>query len=303
MIGHLRVRSGWSQLGILAGLLGAAFFLTSIFMVIYLLANGVRTATIDFTNPEMLRAMKWMQGISSITIFFLPAYFYARITFTGKYLYFLGLKPAEKRFMYYLSIVCILAAFPFVIWLGEINQLVPMSDWMKNLEKEAMTQMQAFLKASSTLDVIVNVFIIAFLPAICEELCFRGALQRILIQITKNAWAGIIVASILFSAFHFQFQGFLPRMFLGVVLGALFWYSSSLWPSIIAHFVNNAVQVVAVSYSPEYIDSNPQLPVFAAIISGLAVAAILYYYRKRSTASFAKTYKTEELTRSNEFIA
>ncbi len=127
---------------------------------------------------------------------------------------------------------------------------------MLDLEKDTTKQVQAFLKADNIFDIIINVFVIAFLPAVCEEICFRGALQRIIINLSKNAWLGIIITAILFSALHMQFLGFLPRMFLGIVLGALYWYSGSIWPSVLAHFVNNAVQVVGVSYAPEYVEKE-----------------------------------------------
>jgi membrane protease YdiL (CAAX protease family) len=306
MIGHLRVKSPWSQLGIFLGLFGAAFLLASVMMAIVVMAMGFPVTgmdKLDWSEPRILSTMKMVQALSSILIFLLPALFFALITYNGRPFYFLGLRPVRKRQMYFLAIICILAAFPFVLWLGEINQYIPLPKWMNGLENDATKQMQAFLKADNGLDVVINVFIIAFLPALCEEICFRGALQRIIIHITKNPWLGIIVTSILFSALHLQFQGFLPRMFLGVVLGALYWYSGSLWPCIVAHFVNNGVQVVAVSYAPEYVNKNPSVPVFAALISGVAVWGILWVYKSLSTVTYAKEYEPDELNRTNQFLA
>jgi membrane protease YdiL (CAAX protease family) len=92
-------------------------------------------------------------------------------------------------------------------------------------------------------------------------------------------------------------------MFLGIVLGAIYWYSGSLWPSILAHFVNNAVQVVAVSYAPEFIEKNPPISIIAAIISGLLVWGILWMFKSYSTVTYEKVYEPEELNRSNQFIA
>jgi uncharacterized protein len=303
MIGHLRVQSPWSQLGIFFGLLGAAFIVTSLMMFAILFSGGVNPQKIDLVNPDTLMTMKWLQAMSSVTIFFLPAWLYGVICFNGRPFYFLGLRPAEKQSMYVLAILCILLAFPFVLWLGQLNQQIPLPEWVKGLEEDATRQMEAFLRADSLGDVLINVFIIALLPAICEEICFRGALQRILIHIFRSPWIGIIVASIIFSAIHFQFQGFLPRMFLGVVLGALYWYSGSLWPSILAHFVNNAVQVVVVSYYPEYVTVNPDVPVYMGLLSGVFVAAILWLYGKQSTASYKKIYNTNELNEHNQFLA
>lgn len=302
MIGHLRVKSPWTQLGIFLGLFGIAFILLAI-AVLLMGHQGTGMEKLDWSRPDVVSNMKLIQALSSILLFLLPAIAFALLTYYGRPLYFLGLRPAPLKQMYVLAIVGIIVAFPFVFWLGELNHQIPLPKWMGNMENDATKQMQAFLKAENITDVILNVFIIAFLPAFCEELCFRGALQRIIIHITKNAWIGIIVTSILFSALHLQFQGFLPRMFLGVILGAIYWYSGSLWPSILAHFVNNAVQVVAVSYAPEYIEKNPPISIYVALVSGLLLWGILWVFKSYSTVTYQKIYEPEELNRSNQFIA
>ena len=306
MTGHLRVSSPWSQLGIFLGLFGGAFVISSVLMGIFILSKGVPIQdanNIDWSKPELISTMKWIQGISSILIFLLPAVLYARISFTAKPFYFLGLKQAEKLHMYGLAILCIMLAFPFVIWLGELNQHIPLPDWMTAMEKDTAKQMEALLKVHKPIDIVINVLIIAVLPAICEELCFRGALQRILINCTKNPWAGIIFTAILFSALHLQFQGFLPRMFLGVVLGALYWFSGSLWTSIVAHFITNAVQVLVASYATKYISENPVVRFYLALISALAVFGILRLYQRLSTITWSKVYDRNGLTPHNNYIA
>ena len=306
MTGHLRVSSPWSQLGIFLGLFGGAFVISSILMGAFILAKGVPIQdadNIDWTKPGMVSTMKWIQGVSSILIFLLPAVLYAKISFRSNSFYFLGLKKAEKSVMYGIAILCIMLAFPFVIWLGELNQHIPLPKWMTSMEKDTAKQMEALLKVNNPMDIVINVLIIAVLPAICEELCFRGALQRILIHCTKNPWAGIIITAVLFSALHLQFQGFLPRMFLGIVLGALYWYSGSLWTSILAHFVNNGVQVIAVSFAPQYVSQNPTMPVYAGLISGIIVFIILWIYARLSTVTYSKMYETDRLSMTNQFLA
>jgi len=295
MIGHLRIKSPWKQLAVLL-----AFPLV---LVLASLMTADKAPKINLTDPEAINAMKWAQALSSIILFLVPTFLFAVFTFTGKYGYFLGFKKAEKPNMYVLAALCILLAFPFVVLLGQLNQMIPLPPSVVELENKANGQIEAFFKSTKAIDVITNVFIIGLLPAVCEELFFRGALQRILIQITKSPWAGIIITAFLFSALHFQFQGFFPRMFLGIVLGALYWYSGSLWPSILAHFVNNAVQVIAVSFIPKLITTNPDTPILASIISGVAVWAILWYYQRSSTITYAKVYQPDDLTPTNQFIA
>ena len=97
--------------------------------------------------------------------------------------------------------------------------MIPLPKWMGDIEKEATKQMQQFLKADHIGDVMINVFIIALLPAICEEVCFRGALQRIMIHITKNAWTGIILTSVCFLHCIFSSRDFYPACSWGLCLG------------------------------------------------------------------------------------
>lgn len=298
MNGHLRIKSPWSQLGVFL-----LAFTPQLALMLFGMFSGADKVSFDMTKPGVINTLKWWQAISSLTFFLLPAFLYAVFTFRSRYWHFLGLKKAEKENMYVLAVACIVLALPFVFWLGVLNQSVPVPAELKRMEEEAGKLMMAFLKANSPMDVIINVIVIALLPAICEEICFRGALQRILIQLTRSPWAGIILTAIVFSALHLQFMGFLPRMFLGIILGALYWYSGSLWTSILAHFVNNAVQVIAVSYAPKYIDKNPEFPVILALASGLIVWAILWYYQRQSTITYSKVYRTDELTPHNQFLA
>ncbi|SEN22069.1 hypothetical protein SAMN05660816_00475 [Niastella yeongjuensis] len=298
---HLRIKSPGSQLGVLLGVFCMMFILTAIVSVSIYKIGDVTTA--DFTNPYFVNLSKVVQAISSILLFIVPPIFFARFTFTGNYACFLGLRKAGNANMYILAILGMLMAMPFVLWLGQLNELIPLPEYLTKMEGETTKQVTAILKVRSVWDIVVNVFIIALLPAVGEELFFRGALQRVVIHLTRNPWVGIILTAVLFSALHLQFSGFLPRMFLGIVLGAFYWFSGSIYTSMIAHFANNAVQVIAASYAPEYINKNPQTPVLAAVASGIVVWAILWYFQKQSTVTYSKVYETEELTSTNQFIA
>ena len=89
---------------------------------------------------------------------------------------------------------------------------------------------------------------IALLPALGEELMFRGVLQRLFHDWTKNIHVSIFLAALVFGLFHLQFYGLLPRVFLGMVLGYLFYWTGSLWVPIFVHFMNNASAVIAAYF-------------------------------------------------------
>ena len=125
----------------------------------------------------------------------------------------------------------------------------PLHQWAEGLEKSAneMTQtMLSFQDSHSLWPVVVS---LAMLPAVCEEWLFRGTLQPIVARATKNYHAGIWISAVLFSAIHMQFFGFLPRLLLGASFGYLVVHSGSIWPAILAHFINN-VSVVLSAWWP-----------------------------------------------------
>ena len=117
--------------------------------------------------------------------------------------------------------------------------------WMQETEDQADKITKAFLATQSTSDLLTNLFVIGILPAVGEELLFRGVVQQLFKKLFRNAHAAIWISAAIFSALHLQFFGFLPRMILGAMFGYMLEWSGTLWLPIIAHFVNNATAVFA----------------------------------------------------------
>lgn len=256
-------------------------------------ALNLASDQIDWSNQRTVDFLKGMQALATLIIFLLPAYIFARLVFRQSVTLHLGFRTADRANMYVLSVIVMLLSFPLVFWLGEVNQSIPLPEWVAALENDVSQQMEAFLKYRGPAGVFINIILIALLPAIGEELCFRAVLQRVIIQLSRNAWIGILITAFLFSALHLQFEGFLPRMFLGIILGTLYWYSGSIWTAILAHFTNNAVQVIVVSYLPQYIKENPPMPLLLVVASGVAVGAVVMYYIKESRQPFTRVYRSD----------
>jgi len=146
---------------------------------------------------------------------------------------------------------------------------------------------------------ILNLFIIAILPAVGEEFFFRGVLQKILIRLFKSVHVAIWVTAFIFSAIHFQFFGFVPRFILGLIFGYLFFWSGTLWLPVISHFINNAVPVI-MSYiqGMEKFNTPSDTPLWKlALALPLPVAiglVILFYFRNNS-----KTRDRTEITQGD----
>lgn len=158
------------------------------------------------------------------------------------------------------------AALPMISLLTEWNKgmelpsfLASMEEMMRQMEESAKEVTDQFLNTSSVGMMFINLFVIALLPAVGEEMMFRGWLQRVLGK-SVNYHTAIWVSAFVFSAIHFQFYGFIPRMLIGAALGYLYCYTGSLWAPIIAHFTNNAAAVIsAFLVYNGYISINPDL--------------------------------------------
>jgi len=281
---NLKIPSPWSQLALLAILAGGALILAAVVTVIL---PGVHPGQM----PTDTGTLKMVQLVSSIILFGVPAFFYALMTFRQHPMSELGFRPAVKSSFYLITILLLVCAFPLEGWLGMINKNLPLPHWMVQMEQDQDKQIVAILAGKKPTDLVINLLVVAVIPGIVEELCFRGALQRVLIQLCKSPWAGIILTGLWFSASHLEFEGFLPRAFLGILLGAAYWYSGSLWTVIIAHAFFNGIQVVAATRYPSMLTENPSVPFYWALLSLVLVVGLLAYMRKRSTITYMQIYQ------------
>jgi len=160
---------------------------------------------------------------------------------------------------------------------------------MRAAENKAELMTNTLLNMQSNGDFFFNMIVVALMPAICEELMFRGLLQKVLGLWTGNMHAAVFLSAFIFSFIHFQFYGFIPRLLLGAAYGYLFWWSGSLWVTILAHFTNNGLQVLIAwmaKWNPQakYLAETEHFPLWVNLSSMLATVglfALLYFLRKR----------------------
>lgn len=231
--------------------------------------------------------LKLVQITSTVGTFIVPAFVYARIE-SIKPLNFLGLKKSVNLLIPILAIAVMFTCEPFLEAIIELNKamhlpsfLSGLEQWMKNKEDE-LGQLTIELLTMKTVGAfIINLLMIAILPAIGEELIFRGCLQRLISRWSKNKHIGVWLAAIIFSAIHLQFYGFFPRMLLGALLGYLYVWTGNLWISILAHFVNNASAVIAAYFyqqngqSLEKLNESSPSSLFAYLASFVLTAFLL----------------------------
>ena len=199
-----------------------------------------------FTLGNDIVRLKIGQGISSALMFIVPPMILYAFTRTEP-MRQLGFRKPAKGWMLLVGIALMFISLPLTNLLGTWNEKANFGEFLetflKMLEDAAGDLTQRMLEVDTVGGLLFNLLVIALIPAIGEELTFRGVLQQALTR-RCNAHVAIWLSAFIFSFIHFQFYGFLPRFFLGLILGYMFYYSGSLWTSILMHFINNGSAVV-----------------------------------------------------------
>ena len=248
---------------------------------------------LNVNNPENIGLIKYLQFIQHLGIFVVPP-IVAAYVFSKQPINYLNADKKSKFIVYLLAGVIIIFAIPFINYTGALNAKLSLPESfsgletkIKAMEKSAAKMTEVFLNVHSIGGLLVNLIIIALLPAIGEEFMFRGVLLKLFREWTKNKHAAVLISAFLFSAVHFQFYGFLPRFLLGVLFGYLFVWSKNIWVPVTVHFINNGLAVVLYYfmhgsewYEKADIFGTNTATMSSVIFSVLFVGILLYLFRK-----------------------
>lgn len=276
-------KSGWAQLSLLLLwiIIGTVLF-SALWYLILLMYHG--STAVTEVSTDMLRLM---QLLSALGTFLMPALMLAYFCSTESRQYLsIGQMPTLKQVL--LTALCLLLFLPVISFTEQLNSLLtlpeflaPVEEWMKEQERIAEELSLRFLSDNDWLHILFNLLVIAVGAAVCEEFFFRGALQRIIAKWSSNPHVVIWVVAIVFSAIHLQFYGFFPRMLLGALFGYLLLWGRNIWVPVIAHFVNNALVVLAMSDSQlkenKYINGDiADVPLYlTAIVAVIALCLFI----------------------------
>ncbi|MCA1762041.1 MAG: lysostaphin resistance A-like protein [Cryomorphaceae bacterium] len=231
-----------SFLGVTIFMLMGNGLITALWGVDFFEAPGSIT---DYTNPQVVNINRVLLLFQHLGMFVVPSFAFA-LLISSNWKRVLGFRPARAS-VAVAAILVMIAALPLINALAWMNELLKFPEFLSGLEaafagmeESAAKLTKAITEDANPIVLAVNILTIAALPAIGEELIFRGLVIPIVRKWSGNVHTAVWVAAILFSAMHMQFYGFFPRMVLGAVLGYLFVWSGSVWIPIIAHFTNNA---------------------------------------------------------------
>ena len=276
-----------------------AIILTMISMAIALPIFGLTMK--DMSSPEILNlpqninAMKYLQIFQSIGLFVVPAFLLGKF-FSGNSIHYLKLDNFPQVNRWLLACLLMLTAIPAIDFLAELNSRIRLPEFMSGLQsyiestsKAYQQASDAFMKVTSLKGLAVNLLIIAVIPAFGEELLFRGILQRIFINWTRNIHWGIIISAFLFSAFHMEFYAFFPRWLLGIMFGYMLVWTGSIWTPIFAHFLNNSIAVIlyylvhvkVLNETATEFGTKPEFYLHTIILTIISGFCVYLLYRKR----------------------
>ena len=192
----------------------------------------------------------------------------------------IGLVMPKRNSYFTYAIFLLFLSYPLIQFSADLNSKMFFSDWMSGESDMISKITMDILKMNNLWELLRNIFLVALLPAIGEELFFRAGIQKELLKYFERKDLAIILTAIIFSAFHMEFDGFLPRFFLGLILGYAYYWSSSIWVSIAIHFINNSLLVITAYFTSENLEdlvttkSTEEIPIYILMMSLVAVFVI-----------------------------
>lgn len=284
---------------IVIGFISAVLLSFFIFYILYVFSptcnglNGLQLlAKSTLSNSEILCVL-YTLSIETICIFLIPAYII---------LFALYRKPSlilrNKQYALRESRLCpiifviffvILSNIPGINLLSQINTngvlAIIGEDSTQWLNYQRMTEFTEMLIVNCDY-ISLNILCMAIIPAVCEEIFFRGFLQTIATDVFKNVHVAVIVIAAVFSILHGDIFNFFPRFALGILLGYIFVFTKNICFSILAHLLHNFF-AVGFGSMPDIADNLDEIGTFGnhfflGIASLLILTGVIIFFIKRA---------------------
>jgi membrane protease YdiL (CAAX protease family) len=284
-----QMRLNWpAQVAVLLGVAGVCMILGAFGMQALARVMGVTIegGSIGGTGKQL----GILNSAGSFLIMCLPALIFASVV-SNKPMQHLGFNGLMGSRQILLVLFISAAAVALSGALAEVMELIQLPASIKKIadamEESYKREILKIATIQNLGDYLFALLVIALLPALFEEILFRGAVQQTAVGLTRNAFVGILITSVLFSAIHFSVMGFLSRTALGLVLGYVFYYSKNLWLSILMHFINNAFVITALYIAQQRgrkIEDamEESMPIWFGVIALAAIVWLMMSFRKAS---------------------
>ena len=257
--------------------------LISFSLVAALLHIGISDIQKVILEPEYASIAQFANALASIIAFGLPSIAVAFFT-KGNLAQNMGFATIKSYQQVGLVIALALAGLVLSGALGSLTEKIPIGtsikNWAEGLEAQYKKALVSMTQMHSVIDLLYALLAVAIVPAIVEELYFRGALQKTLTDWTGKPFISILVTALFFSAIHFSYFGFLSRMALGLLLGYIYEFTKTIWLPILLHFINNGIAIVvlfSVRNNPAKIEKamDENLPMYWGLIALISIYVLL----------------------------
>lgn len=208
----------------------------------------------------------------------IPALLFSRLH-ASRWTSFLRIRRVDWTLVI-LSVIGLVALIPFVQWIAGVNELLPIPDWLRRFEQSQTELIESMLMKEGG-SIFFNLVVLALTPAICEELLFRGYVQR-QSERSLGIAGGILFSGIVFGLYHLRLTQVIPLSVLGIYLAYIMWRTGSIWPAVIAHFTNNAFSVLLAAYTSTLPEPEAEvldqldLPWYFIVTGMVLFVAIIY---------------------------
>lgn len=239
---------------------------------------------IDFSVPGSATAYRIASAFANVGGFLFGALLLAWFCSNNITRYFHFKSPLKWKYSWVI-LISFFAAIPVVQLLSGLNEIISGSN-LEDVQGEARELKAALLNTKDFTVVLLNLFTMALLPAIGEELFFRGVVLRVSYQGTKNIHLGVLLSAILFAVIHFEFDHILAITFMGILLGYLYIYTGSILIPIVLHFLNNGVYIFLEAYGRDsgiahlFNDSATSNVVLWVVLGLLCLALFIFFLRR-----------------------
>jgi membrane protease YdiL (CAAX protease family) len=245
--------------------------------------------------------LKFLQVLYSVGLFLVPALL-TGFLIQRNALKYLRAGRIPNYWIIILVVTLMVISIPWINFTSFLNEKLSLPErWGDLMEKirendeSSWDLMRAYLQTEHVGGLLINVFMVALIPAIGEEFLFRGTVQRIFVEWFRSEHLAVWVTALLFSLMHYQFIGLIPRIMLGALFGYLFVWTGSIWIPVLAHFVNNGLAVIyyyifyqgTLEVEPDHIgmEENAVLMILASVVLTVLILSVIHLQRRASIQS------------------
>ncbi|MBU94761.1 MAG: CPBP family intramembrane metalloprotease domain-containing protein [Balneola sp.] len=262
--------------------------IVGVIAAVFLVEDTANIEALMQVLTEQTTVFFWINTTGQITVFALGSLLVTRLAAdSGSRRRFLRLQIDSDTYKYvFWAIFLTILSQPTVVFLGWLNAFLPVPEWMAEMQ-QSMDEMIAKLLGSENI-LWMGLFHIGLVPSICEEIMYRGYVQRSL-EKSWGIWTAIILSGLIFGAYHLQITRILPLAALGILFAYITYVSNSLIPAMAAHLANNGGQVILSTIYPEILDqelsSDTDLPWVWILFAVVLLITLLSILHKRYLAS------------------